>query len=126
MQKQDISGKIIATILIAAGIILLLKRTTNLLFPPDPHLFHLFYPFKNLGTGIFHVVLSWQMALLITGGVLIAGRRSSGIVLVVIGGIFLLHRILNISSLSFPLFIPVLLIFAGAIVTGKTSFNVNN
>jgi hypothetical protein len=42
-----------------------------------------------------------------------AGKRSSGIVLIVIGGIFLLPKLFIVPGLTFSMFFPVLLVGLG-------------
>lgn len=53
------------------------------------------------------------MVLILVGLILMAGKRSSGIVLIVIGGIFLLPKLFIVPGLTFSMFFPVLLVGLG-------------
>ena len=67
--------------------------------------------FREAGDYIF----SWQMIFMVTGLVLLAGRRSSGIIFIGIGGLFLIPK-LHISD---SLLIPLLLIGIGVAMIAK-------
>lgn len=53
------------------------------------------------------------MVLIIVGLILMAGKRPSGIVLIVVGGIFLLPKLFVVPGLTFSMFFPVLLVGLG-------------
>jgi hypothetical protein len=44
---------------------------------------------------------------------IMAGKRSAGIVLIVVGGIFLLPKLFIVPGLTFSMFFPVLLVGLG-------------
>jgi len=80
-----------------------------------PHFYfqNLFFPFRESIRDLTHFLFSWQMVLIIVGLILMDGKRSVGIVLIVIGGIFLLPKIFIIPGLTFSMFFPVLLVGLG-------------
>lgn len=107
------STAVLAWVLIAIGVFWVLRKIG--LYFNFPHLYfeNIFFPFKNLFHSLSHFIFSWQMVLVLVGLILLAGRRSAGIVLIVIGGIFLLPKLFIIPGLTFSLFIPVLLVGLG-------------
>lgn len=125
MQKKDDSRYVIAVILIAAGLIWLFRQSGHLHFFPVVHINHFLIPFRPMFFGIGNILFSWQVLLICTGIVLIAGRRSAGIVLVVLGCIFLLPKLLHFSYLSFSFLLPALLIGAGIVLILKASLKIN-
>jgi hypothetical protein len=104
MQKKDDSTMIMAVVLIAVGMLWLLRQLGDFPLFTGLHFHHLFTPFRHMFSGIGSILFSWQLILIITGIILIAGRRSAGIVLVALGSIFLLYQ--NFSHSPFLLFIP--------------------
>ncbi len=125
MQKKDDSRTILAVVLIAAGVVWLFSRASHFPFFAHIHLHQFFIPFQHMFAAIGNTLFSWQVVLIITGIVLLAGRRSAGIVLVVLGGIFLLPEILHFSFWSLSFLIPALLIGAGIILIIKASLKIN-
>jgi hypothetical protein len=53
------------------------------------------------------------MVVIFVGLILMAGKRSAGMVLIVIGGIFLLPKIFVLPGLTFSMFFPVFLVGLG-------------
>ncbi|MDR1526298.1 MAG: DUF5668 domain-containing protein [Dysgonamonadaceae bacterium] len=85
-----------------------------------------FLLFRNMGYvswEISHWVLSWQSLLIAIGAVLLFDRkpnnRSAGLVLILVGGIFLLSKVLDIHLGNF--LIPALVIMAGIILIIRAS-----
>ena len=111
--QNDNSRLILALVLIGIGVIWILRKIG--LYFDIPHFYfqNIFFPFKDLFHSLFGFIFSWQMILIIVGLVLIAGKRSAGIILIVVGGIFLLPKIIGIHGITFSLFIPVLLVGLG-------------
>lgn len=126
MQKKDNSRMILAVVLIAAGVVWFFRQAIHL--PLFTHLpFHQFLmPFNHMFAVIGNTFFSWQMVLIITGIILLAGRRSAGIILIVLGGVFLLPELLHFSFWSLSFLIPALLIGVGIILIIKASLKINS
>jgi hypothetical protein len=111
MQKdttENRSKSVFAIILIAIGLIWMLR-----VFGLHLHLENIWRPFMMLFTRVGSVIFSWPMILLIIGLILLAGKRSGGWILIVIGGIYLIPRIFNFPDFSFSIIAPLILVFAG-------------
>ncbi len=115
-QQKENSRVVLAFILIGIGVVWILRRL-GIYF--DIHLGDLFFPFRQLFHGIGHVIFSWPMILIIIGLVLMSGKRKSGIVLIIIGGVFLLPRIFQFHGLAVSLFLPLLLIGVGIALVAR-------
>jgi predicted membrane protein len=65
-----------------------------------------------------HIVFSWQMLLIVIGVVSLAGRegRGPGLILILIGGFFLIPEIYDFHISFVKLFWPVLLIIIGVVI----------
>jgi hypothetical protein len=59
------------------------------------------------------------MILIVIGAILMAGKRSVGLVLIIIGGIFLIPKMFFFPGLTISLAIPVLLIGIGVAVIAR-------
>lgn len=105
--KND-TRKTLAIVLIAFGAFWLLKKSGLFFLPPFVALKSLTAPLYS----IVHVLFSWPFILILVGLILMAGRRSSGIVLLVIGGIFLIPKLFLFTGLAL-LFFPLLFIVLG-------------
>jgi len=70
-----------------------------------------------------HIVFSWQMLLIIIGVVSLIGRegRGPGLILLVIGGFFLLPEIFDFHISFVKVFWPVLLIIIGVLILFRRS-----
>ena len=102
----------LAVILIVIGMIWLFG-VLNIHF----HLGEIFRPvwlvFSKLGGFIF----SWPMILILVGLILIAGKRSGGWILIIIGGIFLLPKIFLFPAIPVSIIFPLaLILFGGALI----------
>lgn len=114
IKPQNNNSKVVlAYVLIGIGVIWILRKIG--LYFEIPHFYfqHIFSPFKNIFHDLIHFLFSWQMILIIVGLIMMAGKRSAGIVLIVIGGIFLLPKFLFLPGLTFSMFFPVLLVGLG-------------
>jgi predicted membrane protein len=125
MQNKNESRRFLAVILIVAGFLWLFKRADHFPFFANLEFNHFLMPVRYMFAGIGNILFSWQMILIITGIVLIAGRRSAGIILIVLGSIFLFPEILHISFWSLSFLIPALLISAGVVLILKSSAKIN-
>jgi len=114
IKSQDNNSKVVlAYVLIGIGIIWILRKIGLYFDVPYFYLQNIFFPFRDIFHDITHFIFSWQMVLIIVGLILMAGKRSAGIVLIVVGGIFLLPKIFIIPGLTFTMFFPVLLVGLG-------------
>lgn len=117
--KKDNSRTVLAIVLIIAGMLWLLKRVgIHFHFPhfnPD----NLFYPFRHAFWGWGHLLFSWQMVLIIVGVILLAGKRSAGLVLVIIGAVFILPKLFLFTGIAFSLLLPLILIGVGVALVAR-------
>jgi len=114
IKSQDNNSKVVlAYVLIGIGIIWILRKIGLYFDIPYFYLQNIFFPFRDIFHDLTHFIFSWQMVLIIVGLILMAGKRSAGIVLIVVGGIFLLPKIFIIPGLTFTMFFPVLLVGLG-------------
>ena len=111
--QNDNSKLILALVLIGIGVIWILRKIGLYYDIPYFHLQNIFFPFKNIFHDLTHFIFSWQMVLIIVGLILMAGKRSAGIVLIVVGGIFLLTKIFGIHGITMSMYFPVLLVGLG-------------
>jgi predicted membrane protein len=95
---------IIGILLVIAGFILILQKTTVL--PAPLHHF------------INDIVFSWQMLLIVIGVVTLAGsgNKTPGIVLIAVGGFFLIPELFSDYFRSFNFFWPALFIVIGVVL----------
>lgn len=111
--QSNNSKVVLAWVLIGIGIIWILRKIGFYFDIPHFYFQNIFFPFKNIFHDLTHFLFSWQMVLIVVGLVLMAGKRSSGIVLIVVGGIFLLPKLFIVPGLTFSMFFPVLLVGLG-------------
>ena len=116
-QKKDNSRVVLAFVLIGIGMLWILRKLG--FYFPEIHWGNLFFPIHGFFQGIGHVVFSWPMILIIIGLVLMAGKRKSGVVLIIVGGLFLLPRIFLFHGLTVSLLLPVLLIGIGVAMVAR-------
>jgi hypothetical protein len=107
------SRVVLALVLIGIGSLWLLRKLGVYFEIPRIYLQNIFFPFKELFHDLTHFIFSWQMVLILVGLILMAGKRSVGVVLIVVGGIFLLPKIFIMPGLTFSMFFPVLLVGLG-------------
>ncbi len=118
-QKKDNSRVTLAIILIVLGMVWLLQKTAPALVMIGIQIKHLFIPFRHLFMNWGNFLFSWQMVLIIIGLVLLAGKRSFGIVLIVLGGLFLAPKILIFPHITLSFILPAILIGAGIALIAK-------
>ncbi len=118
-QKENNSKVVLAVVLIVVGIVWLLKKVGIYFEFPRIFFENIFYPFRQVFHWLTHFIFSWPMILIIIGIILMAGRRSAGLVLIVVGGIFLLPKIFFLPGLTISFLLPVLLIGFGVALVAR-------
>ncbi len=95
---------LIGLLLVIAGMILILKKTTIL---PEP-----------LDNFIDDIIFSWQMLLIIIGIVTLtgSGNKTPGIVLIAVGGFFMIPQLFSNFFESFNFFWPAIFIVVGIVI----------
>ncbi|MFW5755980.1 MAG: LiaF transmembrane domain-containing protein [Tangfeifania sp.] len=117
--KNDNSRIILAFVLIAVGGLWLLRKMGFYIDFPAIHLHEIFFPVRNFFSGWGNFLFSWQMVFIVIGLLLLAGKRSVGLILIIIGGIFLIPKILFFPPLTISFLLPALLIGAGIIMIAR-------
>jgi hypothetical protein len=107
-KSENGSKTILAVILIVIGVLWLFGQLGIHL-----HLAEIFSPFQMVFGKIAHLIFSWPMIVILIGLILVAGNRSGGWILIILGGIFLLPRIFLIPSFPVSIIFPLFLILAG-------------
>lgn len=116
--KQS-STETLAFVLIGIGILWILKRMGVFHHFSFFHLDNIFQPIRNVFHALGHFVFSWPMILIVVGLVLMAGKRSAGLVLLIIGAIFILPKIIVLSVGAVFILFPILLIGLGIALIAK-------
>ncbi|WP_372649787.1 hypothetical protein [Draconibacterium sp.] len=111
--KKENSKEVLALVLIGIGLVWILKQTGFFFDFPFLNFHEIFSPVRSVFHGFGHFVFSWPVILIIIGAVLMAGKRSGGLVLLIIGGIFLLPKLIFISGAAIVFLFPVILIVLG-------------
>jgi hypothetical protein len=109
--KDNSSKKTLAVILIAIGMLWLIG-TLNIHFYLDEFFRPVWLAFSKIG----RVIFSWPMILVLVGLILIAGKRSGGWILVILGGLFLLPRIFLFPAIPASVIFPLALILVGGMM----------
>uniref|UniRef100_UPI0032170809 LiaF transmembrane domain-containing protein n=1 Tax=uncultured Draconibacterium sp. TaxID=1573823 RepID=UPI0032170809 len=117
-QKEN-TRETLALVLIGIGLLWILKQMGIFHHISFFHFDNIFRPFHNVLHNVGNIFFSWPMILIIIGIVLLAGKRSGGLVLLIIGGIFILPKLLIISGVSIILLFPLLLIAIGIALVAK-------
>lgn len=114
--QRNSARVIFAFVLIGIGMIWILRKWGIYYDFPDINLHHFFVPFRSFFQGVWDFIFSWQVVFIIIGLLLLAGNRPVGIVLIAVGGIFLLPEILAFPPFSLSFILPAILIGAGVAV----------
>ncbi len=117
--ENNNSKVVVAWVLIGIGVIWILRKIGFYFDLPHFYFQNIFDPFWDMFHGLSLFVFSWQMVLIIVGLILMAGKRSAGLVLIVIGGIFILPKIFFLPGLTFSMFFPVLLVGLGVAMIAR-------
>ena len=117
-QKEN-SRIVLAFVLIAVGVLWMLKKLGIYYEFPVIQLKHLLIPVRQIFSGWGDFIFSWQVVLILVGLILMAGKRSAGTVLIIVGGIFLLPKIIFFPPFSITYVLPALLIGAGVVIIAR-------
>lgn len=118
-QQKNNSRVVLAFVLIGIGVIWILHRLGIYIEFPEIYWSNIFFPLRKFFHVVGHVIFSWPMILIIIGLVLMAGKRKTGVVFIIVGGIFLLPRIFLFHGLTISLLLPVLLIGIGVAMVAR-------
>ena len=112
-KRNDNSRIVLAFIFIGIGIIWILRQLGFYFNLLHINWSLIFEPFWLVTSRISQFIFSWQMILIIIGLILLAGKRSAGIVFILVGGIFMLPKIFFFPWLSMSMLLPLVLIGIG-------------
>lgn len=110
---------VLAFVLIGIGIFWLLRKLGVYFEFPNYIWENLFYPIRNVFHRIGHFIFSWPMIMIFIGGILLAGKRSIGLVFIIVGGIFIIPKIFFFPGLAISFALPVLLIGIGVAMVAR-------
>jgi hypothetical protein len=111
--QKDNTRLIVALVIIGIGFIWLLQKATSAFHISIPWFTHHLFTLRPMFMNVGKIIFSWQLILILVGIILLAGRRSSGIVLIILGGFFLIPKLLAFPIHTIPFLIPLVLIAVG-------------
>lgn len=117
-RENDNSRLVFAIVLIAIGLIWILRKL-GIYFNFHISISELLFPIKSLIHILPPFIFSWPMILIIVGLILLAGKRSGGVVLIIVGGFFILPKIFVLPGLTISFLIPVILVALGVAMVAK-------
>jgi hypothetical protein len=109
--SENGSKTTLAVILIVIGMFWLLGAL-NIHF----YLGEIFRPVWMVFSKVGVVIFSWPVIIILVGLVLIAGKRSGGWILIIIGGLFLLPKIFLFPAFPVSIIFPLALILFGGLL----------
>lgn len=118
-QHKNNSRTVFAFVLIGVGIFWTLRQLGVYYEFPQFILENIFYPVRQIFYRVSHFIFSWPMILIIIGVVLLAGKRSMGLVFIIVGGIFILPKLFFLPGITISLILPVLLIGIGVAMIAR-------
>ncbi len=118
-QRKDNSRVVLAVVLILIGVFWLLKKMGFYYEFPRVLWENIYFPFRHFFHNWGHILFSWPMILIIVGLVLLAGKRSGGLILIVVGIVFILPRLFFLPGVTATLLFPVLLIGIGVAMVAR-------
>ena len=119
LSQENDSRKVLAIVLIVFGLVLILKQSGALFLNPFIHIDNVFTPLRGAFRGLGHVLFSWPFILILVGLVLMAGRRSAGLILLIIGGVFLIPKLFFLTGAALLVFFPLILIGLGIALVAR-------
>ncbi len=116
-ESNNNSRGVFAVVIIVLGGLWLLKELGLQFDFPQIYWDNIFYPFRNIFHNLWRFVFSWPTIIIVIGLILLAGKRSTvGLVLLIIGGLFLVPKIFFIPGLTIGIMLPVILIILGVVL----------
>jgi hypothetical protein len=113
-KTENNSNSVLAIILIAIGGFWLLRQIDFF------NISDLIAPIRLVFHGFGRFIFSWPIILIVIGLILLARKNSSvGIVLIVVGGLFMLPKIFIIPGLTATIILPLVLIGIGVALIAK-------
>ncbi len=116
---KDNSRIVLAFILIGVGIFWALRQLGVYFEFPHYVLENIFHPMRNIIHRIMHFVFSWPMIMIIIGVILLAGKRSVGLVFLIVGAIFILPKLFFFPGITITFALPILLIGIGVAMVAR-------
>ena len=117
-KENDNSRLVFAIVLIAIGLLWILRKL-GIYFNFHISISELLFPIKSMIHSLPPFILSWPMILIIVGLILLAGKRSGGVVFIIVGGFFILPKIFVLPGLTISFLIPVILVALGVAMVAK-------
>jgi hypothetical protein len=117
-KENDNSRLVFAIVLIAIGLLWILRKI-GLYFNFHISISEILFPIKSVVHSLPPFIFSWPMILIIVGLILLAGKRSGGVVLIIVGGFFILPKIFVLPGLTISFLIPVILVALGVAMVAK-------
>ena len=117
--RKENSREVLALVLIGIGLLWILKQTGFFYKFPFFNFHDITAPIRNAFHGFGHFFFSWPMILILVGLVLMAGKRSGGLVLLIIGAIFILPKIFFFSGAVIIFLFPIILIALGIALVAR-------
>lgn len=118
-KKNDNSRLVLALILIGVGMFWILHKLGIYIEFPRHILENIFYPLKQIFHKFGHFIFSWPMILIFIGAILMAGKRPLGLVLIIVGGIFIIPKMFFFPGLTIGFALPVILIGIGIAMVAR-------
>lgn len=117
--KKNNSRLVFAVVLILLGFVWLIHKAAPFFNLIGIQFKNLFFPFRQIFAEWGSFLFSWQIVLILVGLILLAGKRLAGIILIVLGGLFLAPKILLFPQFTLSFLVPVILIGAGIALIAK-------
>lgn len=118
-QKEDNTRLVLAVIFIAVGGLWILRKL-GFYVELQPIFYQgIFNSINQIFHWITNIIFSWPMILILVGAVLLAGKRSAGIVLLVVGALFLLPRLFFFNGFTATLLLPLILVGVGVAMVAR-------
>lgn len=77
------------------------------------------YPLRHIFHEIGQIIFTWPMVMVFIGAILLAGKRSIGLVFIVVGGLFIVPKMFFWPELTLTFALPFLLIGIGVSIVVK-------
>ena len=111
--QRNNSRLVLAVFLIGIGTLWALKKLG--IHFDFLHVFweNIIYPLRHVFHEIGQIIFTWPMVMVFIGAILLAGKRSIGLVFIVVGGLFIVPKMFFWPELTLSFALPFLLIGIG-------------